>query len=174
MCFPHQVDEFGDGDLSDGFLHAAESLQRRAKAAGQVVSRDRDKVVLATVQVEHQNLLYGVFAGVQQRDSILTDIHLEIDLQGFICSGGDCDEETASAFGQFHCAQKQTTPVTTGRWAKAYLALGIRHWVLHGATVYNTASRSIWGWKQSDRGPAHRSLSGNDPFEGAGISRSQR
>lgn len=114
MRISHQVDEFGDGDLSDGFLHAAKSLQRRAKAAGQVVSRDRNKVVLATVQVEHQDLLYGVFAGVQQRDSILTDIHLKIDLQGFICSGKDCDEETGSAFGQFHCAQNQTAPVTTG------------------------------------------------------------
>lgn len=115
MCFSHQVDEFGDGDLSDGFLHAAECLQRCAKAAGQVVSRDRNKVVLATVQVEHQDLLYGVFAGVQQRDSILTDIHLKIDLQCFICPGENCDEETGSAFGQFHCAQKHTTPVTTGR-----------------------------------------------------------
>lgn len=115
MCFSHQIDEFGDGDLSDGFLHAAESLQRRAKAAGQVISRDRDKVVLATVQVQHQDLLYGVFPGVQQCDSILTDIHLKIDLQGFICSGENCDEETGSAFGQFHRAQKYTTPVTTGR-----------------------------------------------------------
>lgn len=145
MCFSHQVDEFGDGDLSDGFLHAAKSLQRRAKAAGQVVSRDRNKVVLATVQVEHQDLLYGVFSGVQQRDSILTDIHLEIDLQGFIWRGDNCDEETGSAFGQFHGAQKHTAPVTTGRWTKAYLALRIHHWVLHGAKAYNTESRSIWG-----------------------------
>lgn len=83
----HQVDEFGDGDLSDGFLHAAESLQRGAKAAGQVASRDCNKVVLATVQVEHQDILYGVFSGVQQGDRVFADIHLKIDLQGFICSG---------------------------------------------------------------------------------------
>lgn len=169
----HQVDEFGDGDLSDGFLHAAQSLQRCAKATGQVVSWNCNKVVLATVQVEHQDLLYGVLSGVQQGDRIFTDIHLKIDLQGFICWGEECDEETGTAFEQFHCAQKYTTPVTPEHWTNAYLALGIHHWVLHGAKAYNTASRSIWGWKQSDRGPAHRLLLGNDPFEGGGISHSQ-
>lgn len=107
----HQVDKFGDGDLSDGFLHAAESLQRCAKAAGQVVSRDCNKVVLATVQVEHQDVLYGVFSGVQQGDRIFTDIHLKIDLQGFICSGKNCNEETETAFGLVHCKQRYTTPV---------------------------------------------------------------
>lgn len=30
----YQVDELGDGDLADGFLHAAQRLQRGAEAAG--------------------------------------------------------------------------------------------------------------------------------------------
>lgn len=55
----------------------------------------------------------------------------------------------------------------------AYLALRIHRWVLHGAKAYSTASRSIWGWKQSDRGPAHRLWLGIDPFGGTGISLSQ-
>lgn len=86
LAFPHQVNEFGDGDLSDGLLHAAQSIQRGAKAAGQVVARDGNEVVLAAVQMEHQNVLYGVFTGVQQRDGVFTDINLQIDLQGLICS----------------------------------------------------------------------------------------
>lgn len=87
LAFPHQVNEFGDGDLSDGLLHATQSLQRGAKAAWQVVARDGNEVVLATVQMEHQNVLYGVLSGVQQRDRVLTDIRLQKDLQGLSCSG---------------------------------------------------------------------------------------
>lgn len=121
----HQVDEFGDGDLSDGFLHAAQSLQRCAKATGQVVSWNCNKVVLATVQVEHQDLLYGVLSGVQQGDRIFTDIHLKIDLQGFICWGEECDEETGTAFEQFHCAQKYTH--TSNPWTLNKGLLGSRN-----------------------------------------------
>ena len=84
---PHQVNELGDGDLSDGLLHAAQSLQRGTKATRQVVARDGDEVVFATVQVEHQNVLYGVLSGVQQRDGVFTDVHLQIDLQRLICTG---------------------------------------------------------------------------------------
>ena len=63
--FPHQVDELGDGDLSDGLLHAAQSLQRGAKAAGHVFAGNGNEVVLATVQMEHQYVLYGVLSRVQ-------------------------------------------------------------------------------------------------------------
>lgn len=87
IWFPHQVNEFGDGDLSDGLLHATQRLQRRAEAAGHVVSRDGNEVVLAAVQMEHQDVLYGVLARVQQRDGVFTDIRLQIDLQGLVCSG---------------------------------------------------------------------------------------
>lgn len=88
LAFPHQIDEFRDGYLSDGFLHAAQRLQRGAKAAGHVVARDGNEVVLATVQMQHQDVLYGVLSRVQQRDRIFTDVHLQIDLQGLICSRG--------------------------------------------------------------------------------------
>lgn len=65
-CVPalYQVTESFDGDLPDGFLHAAQRLQRRAEAAGQVVAGDGDEVVFATVQMEHQNVLDDVFSGV--------------------------------------------------------------------------------------------------------------
>lgn len=169
----HQVDEFGDGNLSDGFLHAAESLQWRAKAAGKVVSQDCNKVVLATVQVEHQDVLYGVFSGVQQGDRVFTDIHLKIDLQGFICSGENCDEESETALGLFPCKQIYTANATTENGTKAYLVLRTHHWVPHGAKAYSTVSRSTWEWTQTDRGPAHRLLLGNDPSEDGGISHSQ-
>ena len=78
---PHQVDELGDGDLPDGFLHAAQGVQRRAEAAGQVVPRDGDEEVLAAVQVQHQDVVDGVPAGVEQRDGVLADVHLQVDLQ---------------------------------------------------------------------------------------------
>ena len=87
LAFPHQVNEFGDGNLSDGLLHAAQSLQRGAKAAGQVVAGDGNEVVLATVQMEHQDVLYGVLCRVQQRDRVFTDVHLQKDLQGLSWSG---------------------------------------------------------------------------------------
>lgn len=87
LALSHQVYEFGDGNLSDWLLHAAQSLQRGAKAAGQVVARDSNEVVLATVQMEHQNVFYGVLSTVQQCDWVFTDIHFQIDLQGLIYSG---------------------------------------------------------------------------------------
>lgn len=68
LVFSHQIDEFRDGYLSDGFLHAAQSLQRGTEAAGHVVARDGNEVVLATVQMQHQNVLDGVLSRVQQRD----------------------------------------------------------------------------------------------------------
>ena len=37
--------------------------------------------------MEHQNVLYGVLSGVQQRDGVFTDVHLQIDLQRLICTG---------------------------------------------------------------------------------------
>ena len=83
----HQVNELGDGDLSDGLLHATQRLQRRAEAAGHVVPRDGNEVVLAAVQMEHQDVLYGVLARVQQCDGVFTDVRLQIDLQGLVCSG---------------------------------------------------------------------------------------
>lgn len=76
----HQVDEFGDGDLSDGLLHAAQGVQRRAKAAGQVVSRNGDEIVFAAVQMQHQDVFDGVLARVQQRDWVFTHVHLQINL----------------------------------------------------------------------------------------------
>lgn len=84
LDFPHQVNEFGDGDFSDGLLHAAQSLQRGPEAAGQVVARDGNEVVLATVQMEHQDVLYGVLSWVQQRDRVFTYIRFQIDFQGLI------------------------------------------------------------------------------------------
>lgn len=87
LLLPHQVDQLGDGDLSDGLLHAAQGLQRGAEAAGQVVPRDGDEVVFAPVQMEHQDVLDGVLSGVQQRDRVFTDVHLQVDLQGLVCSG---------------------------------------------------------------------------------------
>lgn len=83
MCFfklSYQVDEFGDGDLSDGLLHAAQGVQRCAKAAGQVVSGNGDEIVFATVQMQHQDVFNGVLARVQQCDRVLTDVHLQINL----------------------------------------------------------------------------------------------
>lgn len=80
LILPHQVDEFGDGDLSDRLLHAAQSLQRGAKTAGQVVARDGNEVILATVQMEHQNVLYRVLSRVQQCDRVFTDINLQKNL----------------------------------------------------------------------------------------------
>lgn len=44
----------------------------------------------------------------------------------------------------------------------------------HAARACKTECRSVWGWRQSDRGPAHRSWSGTSPSGAAGISRSQR
>lgn len=61
---PYQIDEFGDGDLANGFLHAAQSLQRRSEATGQIVSRDSDEVVLPPVQVKHKDVLDFILAGV--------------------------------------------------------------------------------------------------------------
>ena len=76
----HQVDELGDGELADGLLHTAQGLQRGAKAAGQVAARDGDKIVLAPVQVQHQDVLDLVLARVEQRDRVLADVHLQVDL----------------------------------------------------------------------------------------------
>lgn len=86
LASSYQVNEFGNGDFSDGLLHAAQSLQRGAKAAGQVIAWDCNKVVFATVQMKHQDVLYFVFSRVEQCDRVFTDIHLQIDLQGLICS----------------------------------------------------------------------------------------
>lgn len=87
LICPHQVDEFGNGDLSDWLLHATQRLQWGAKAAGKVVARDGDKIVFATVQVEYQNVLYRILPGVQQCDRVFADINLEINFQGLICLG---------------------------------------------------------------------------------------
>lgn len=86
LASSYQVNEFGNGDFSDGLLHAAQSLQRGAKAAGQVIAWDCNKVVFATVQMKHQDVLYFIFSRVEQCDRVFTDIHLQIDLQGLIYS----------------------------------------------------------------------------------------
>ena len=83
-CFLYQVNEFCDGNLSDWFLHSTQGLQRGPKAAGQVVARDCNEVVFAPVQMEHQNVLNQVLAGVQQRDRVFAHVHLQIDLQCLI------------------------------------------------------------------------------------------
>lgn len=51
----------------DGVLHVTQWIDGGAIAAGQVVSRNRDKVVLAKLQVEHQDVLNLFLARVEIR-----------------------------------------------------------------------------------------------------------
>ena len=76
----HQVDELGDGDLPDGLLYVAQGLQRGTEAAGQVVAGDGDEVVLASVQVQHQDVFDGVLSQVEQRHRVLAHVHIQEDL----------------------------------------------------------------------------------------------
>lgn len=61
----HQLPEGLCWHLLDGFPHLTQRADGRAEAAGQVVSRHGNKVVLATLQVEHQDLLDSLLARVE-------------------------------------------------------------------------------------------------------------
>lgn len=63
----HQLPEGLCWHVLDGFPHLTQGADGRAEAAGQVVSRHGNKVVLATLQVEHQDLLDPLFARVEIR-----------------------------------------------------------------------------------------------------------
>lgn len=85
--FTNQIDEFGDGNLSNGLLHATQSFQWSSKAAGQVVSSDGEEKVLPSVQVENQNVFNGIFSRVKQSHGVFADVNFQIDFQSLSWAG---------------------------------------------------------------------------------------
>lgn len=61
----HQLPESLCRHVLDGLPHLTQGADGRAEAAGQVVSRHGNEVVLATLQVEHQDLLDSLPARVE-------------------------------------------------------------------------------------------------------------
>lgn len=61
----HKLPEGLCWHVLDGFPHLTQGADGHAEAAGQVVSRHGNEVVLATLQVEHQDLFDPLLAQVK-------------------------------------------------------------------------------------------------------------
>lgn len=59
------------------------------------------------------------------------------------------------------------------KYKGAHLVLRIHRLARHGAKTCSNARRSVWGWRQSDKGPVRHFWSGSVPSGAAGISHSQ-